>query len=178
MADWFWLQPVATIAGSAMAVTAAWRVGARQLAIAAAVSDTAALSLQEKIFERRLAAFTEVMQELRDVLNEAPDPSLMPRVQKVLWLERFLFTPAVYKQIATGYEHAETLRAAESMWINCQGRLFNDNEVYQFRDKANRARSLLESHIDQLADFAMPDLALHSWKRLSRTRSMNLWFKR
>lgn len=174
MADWFWLQPVATIAGSAMAVTAAWRVGARQLAIAAAVSDTAALSLQEKIFERRLAAFTEVMQELRDVLNEAPDPSLMPRVQKTMWLERFLFTPAVYKQIVTGYEYAETLRAAESMWTNCQGRLFSDDQLHHFRDEADRAHSLLESHIDQLADFAMPDLALHSWKKPSGKRYIKL----
>jgi hypothetical protein len=164
MADWFWVQPVATIAGSAMAVTAAWRVGARQLAIAAAVSDTAALSLQEKIFERRLAAFFEVMQELRGVLHEEPDPSLMPRVHRGLWLERFLFTPAVYEHISTGYEYAEALRAAAAMCANCQGRLFTDDQVNAFRDEANRARDRLEGHLLQLADMAMPDLALHTWK--------------
>jgi hypothetical protein len=166
MADCLWLQPVATIAGSAIAVTAAWLVAARQIAIAAKVSDTAALSLKEKIFERRLAAFIDVMTELRDTCTEAPNPSTIPRVKKTLWEERFLFTPKVYRQIATGYEYADQLRSALSLWANSQGRNFTEAHFQEMQDKANRARHILERHIDDLADMVMPDMALFTLEKI------------
>jgi len=162
----FWLQPLVTIAGSVLAVVAAWRVGARQVAIAAKVSDTAALSLKEKIFERRLKAFNTIMLELRGVSSEATDPSTIPQAQRSLWEERFLFTPEVYRQIFTGYEYAEAVRYAESMWSNCQGRNFTKEEMQEMRNKANRAHRILEQHVDQLADMAMPDMALFTLKKI------------
>lgn len=160
MADCLWLQPVATIAGSAIAVTAACLVAARQIAIAAKVSDTASLSLKEKIFERRLTAFTDIMKDLRAASTEEPDPSTVPRVVKALWQERFLFSPEVYRQIATGYDYLEAVRSAESAWANSQGRNFTGTQLQEMRNKANRAHRVLERHIDELPDMAMPDLAL------------------
>lgn len=166
MADCLWLQPVATIVGSAMAVTAAWLVAARQIAIADKVSDTASLSLKEKIFERRLEAFVGIMEDLRDASTEVPDPSTVPRVAKTLWQERFLFSPAVYRQIATGYDYVEAVRSAESAWANSQGRNFTETQLQEMRNKANRAHRVLERHIDELADMAMPDMALFTLEKI------------
>jgi len=160
MAEWFWLQPLATIVGSAIAVTAAWLVGVKQVAIAGKMSDTATLSLKEKIFERRLKAFIEIMEEIKEISTEAPDLSMIPRPKKTLWQERFLFTPDVFRQIATGYDYAEAVRVAESTWARCQNRGFTDENLQELRNKANRAHHILERHVDQLADMAMPDMAL------------------
>jgi len=38
--------------------------------------------------------------------------------------------------------------------------------MQEMRDKANRAHRILEQHVDQLADMAMPDMALFTLKKI------------